>query len=96
VVCDIDKYRDLDLVNWDENNTSNYRLNWVLDWWKANAFQYLLMAEAARDLLAVPGSEVDVKRLFCGGRDCLGIRRYALKGETIKILTLLSYILREN
>jgi len=47
------------------------------------------MAQAARDLLAIPGSEVDVERLFCGGRDYLGIRRYALKGETMRILTLL-------
>jgi hypothetical protein len=37
-----------------------------------------------------------VKRLFCKRRDCLGIRRYALKEETIKILTLLkSYFERK-
>jgi hypothetical protein len=47
------------------------------------------MAAAARALLAVPASEVDVERLFSGGRDLLGIRRYALKGETMRILTLL-------
>jgi hypothetical protein len=47
------------------------------------------MAAAARALLPVPGSEVDVERLFSGGRDLLGIRRYALKGETMRILTLL-------
>jgi hypothetical protein len=47
------------------------------------------MVIVARALLAVLGSEVDVERLFYEGRDLLGIRRYALKGETMKILTLL-------
>jgi hypothetical protein len=47
------------------------------------------MAKAARDILAVPASEVDVERLFSGGRDLLGIRRYALKGEMMNVLTLL-------
>jgi hypothetical protein len=47
------------------------------------------MAAAAMDILVVPGSEVDVERLFYGGRDLLGIRRYALSGETMRILTLL-------
>ena len=61
----------------------------MLKWWKANAFQYPVMAAAARALLAVPGSEVDVERLFCSGRDLLGICRYALKGESMRILTLL-------
>lgn len=54
------------------------------------------MAEAARDLLAVPGSEVDVERLFCGGRDQLGIRRFALNEEAMRVLTLLkSYFERK-
>ena len=61
----------------------------MLKWWKANAFQFPLMAEAARDLLAVPGLEVDVERLFCGGRDQLGIYRYSLSRETMRLLTLL-------
>jgi hypothetical protein len=47
------------------------------------------MAKAARDILAVLGVEVDVERLFCEGRDLLGICRYALKGETMRILVLL-------
>ena len=61
----------------------------MLKWWDANAFYYPLMAAAARALLAIPGSEVDVERLFSGGRDLLGIRRYALRGETMRVLTLL-------
>jgi hypothetical protein len=47
------------------------------------------MAAAARALLAVPSSEVDVERLFSGGRDLLGIRRFGLSGESMRILTLL-------
>jgi hypothetical protein len=88
-ICDIDRYLDTLSLDWDEADVSNYDPDWVLKWWKANAFQYPLMATAARDLLAVPGSEVDVERLFCGGRDLLGIRRFGLKGETMRILTLL-------
>jgi hypothetical protein len=47
------------------------------------------MAKVVRALLAVPGLEVDVKRLFSRGRDLLGIWRFALKGETMRILVLL-------
>lgn len=47
------------------------------------------MAAAARDLLSVSGSEVDVERLFSGCRDELGIRRHALKADTVRVLTLL-------
>ena len=87
--CDVDRYLDTNSIDWDENDLSNYDPDWVLNWWKANAFQFPVMAAAARAILAVPGSEVDVERLFCGGRDLLGIRRYALKGETMRLLTLL-------
>ncbi|KAH8799172.1 hypothetical protein F5884DRAFT_813041 [Xylogone sp. PMI_703] len=41
------------------------------------------MARAARDYLAIPTSEVDVERMFNSGRDILGIRRFAMKGETL-------------
>jgi hypothetical protein len=44
---------------------------------------------AARDLLPCSALEVDVKRLFSGCRDKYGIRRYSLKSETIRVLTLL-------
>jgi hypothetical protein len=88
-MCDIDRYFNTPTLDWDEADASNYDPDWVLKWWKANAFQYPLMALAARDLLVVPGLEVDVERLFCGGRDLLGICRSCLKGETMRILTLL-------
>jgi hypothetical protein len=76
-ICDIDWHLNTLTLDWDEANKSNYHHNLVLKWWKANAFQFPLMAMAVRNLLALPGSEVDVERLFCGGRDLLGICRFS-------------------
>jgi hypothetical protein len=54
------------------------------------------MAKAAQDVLAIPGSEVDCERLFCGGKDMLGIHRSSLTGETMRWLALLkSYFERK-
>ena len=54
------------------------------------------MAKAARDLLAVPGSKVDCERLFCGGKDLLGVRRAIIRGDTIRWVVLLkSYFKRQ-
>jgi hypothetical protein len=47
------------------------------------------LAKAARVLLAVSASEVDVERLFSGCRDEFGIRRHSLKADTVRVLTLL-------
>jgi hypothetical protein len=51
---------------------------WILNWWNANKSQYKCMALAAREILAIPASEVDCERLFNEGRDLLAIRRYAM------------------
>lgn len=58
-------------------------------WWKEHKDEWPLLAAAARDLLPVSGSEVDVERLFSGCRDEFGIRRHALKADTVRVLTLL-------
>ncbi|OAQ58956.1 hypothetical protein VFPPC_11895 [Pochonia chlamydosporia 170] len=58
-------------------------------WWKEHKDEWPLLAAAARDLLSVSGSEVDVERLFSGCRDEFGIRRHALKAATVRVLTLL-------
>jgi hypothetical protein len=50
---------------------------------------------AAREILAIPGSEVDCERLF-NGRDLLGIRRYTMSGETMRIMMLLKGALRSK
>jgi hypothetical protein len=47
------------------------------------------VAYAARDLLAIPGVEVDVERLFSAGRDILGIRRMALGSDTIRMVRII-------
>ncbi|KAM4055445.1 hypothetical protein HRG_014987 [Hirsutella rhossiliensis] len=58
-------------------------------WWKEHKDEWPLLATAARDILSVSGSEVDVERLFSGCRDEFGIRRHALKADTARVLTLL-------
>jgi hypothetical protein len=42
----------------------------------------------------MPASEVDCERLFSDGRDLLGIPRYAMSKETIRIMILLKSALR--
>lgn len=63
--------------------------NGLCDWWKVHKKEYPRMAAAARDYLAIPASEVSVERLFNTGRDVLGVRRFSMKGETLRILMLL-------
>lgn len=52
------------------------------------------MALAAREILAIPASEVDCERLFNKGRDLLAIRRYAISGQTMRTMMLLKGALR--
>jgi hypothetical protein len=47
-----------------------------------------------QDILAIPASEVDCERLFSDSRDLLGIRRYAMSKETMRIMILLKSALR--
>jgi len=47
-----------------------------------------IMSQVARDYLAVPLAEVDVKRLFSIGRDLLGLRRHCMSPETMKAVLL--------
>ena len=47
------------------------------------------MAQVARDYLAIPALEVDIKRLFSLGRDILGIRRFSMSIDTLRTLILL-------
>jgi len=48
-----------------------------------------IVARAARTLFAVPGAEVDVERLFSGGRDLLGVRRKIMGTTTMRMYQLL-------
>jgi hypothetical protein len=52
------------------------------------------MFQAVRDYLPIPGSEVDVERLFNTGRDMLGIRRFSMSSNTLRTLMMLKDALR--
>lgn len=52
------------------------------------------MSRGARDYLAIPASEVDCERLFSGGRDLLGIRRFLINANTMRTMMLLKGVLK--
>ena len=62
---------------------------WVLKLWKANAFNFPLMAKAARDYLPIPSAEVGIEREFSSARDVLSLRRHCLNAETMRWLMFL-------
>lgn len=66
--------------------------NWLFNWWRVHRNEMPQMAAAARDYLAIPASEVAVERLFSQARNLLGVRRYSLKGETMRTLMLMDDI----
>jgi hypothetical protein len=72
--CDLDTYKDPDFL---------------LNWWRDHQREWPALALAARYLLACSASEVDVERLFSTCRDEYGLRRHALKTDTVRVLTLL-------
>ena len=80
---------DSPLVNWSHHLIDDGDPEWVVKWWKANAFNHPLMAQAARDYLSVPSAEVGVERQFSGARDVLGLRRHCMNAETMRWLMLL-------
>lgn len=84
-LSDIDRYFDSARIDASDMEDQN----WLCDWWRAHRKEYPRMAAAARDYLAIPASEVSVERLFNAGRDVLGVRRFSMKGETMRILMLL-------
>jgi hypothetical protein len=50
------------------------------------------MAAVARDYLANPVSEVSVERNFNSGRDLLGIWRFSIKSDTMRMLMLMDNV----
>ena len=58
--------------------------------------KYLCMAQAAHDYLAILASEVDIERLFSLGQDILGIRRFSMSINTLRILVLLQDALNDT
>ncbi|OJZ88799.1 hypothetical protein ASPFODRAFT_103956, partial [Aspergillus luchuensis CBS 106.47] len=88
-LSDIDKYLDSPPVNWSHHMIDDSDTEWVLKWWKANAFNFPLLAKAARDYLPIPSAEVGIEREFSSARDVLGLRRHCLNAETMRWLMLL-------
>ncbi|KAJ5593543.1 hypothetical protein N7537_010447 [Penicillium hordei] len=88
-LSDIDKYLDSPPVNWSHHMIDDADAEWVLKWLKANAFNFPLMAKAARDYLPIPSAEVGIEREFSNARDVLGFRRHRLSAETRRWLMLL-------
>jgi hAT family C-terminal dimerisation region len=85
-VSDIDRYFDTPRVS---TVTDTSDPGWLCNWWRLHRDEFPQMAEAARDYLAIPASEVAVERVFNIGRDLLGIRRQSMSGDTLRILMLL-------
>ncbi|KAJ5544026.1 hypothetical protein N7494_005305 [Penicillium frequentans] len=88
-LSDVDEYLDSPPVNWSHHMIGDADAEWVLKWWKANAFNFPLMAKAARDYLSIPSAEVGVEREFSNARNILGLRRHRLNAETMRWLMLL-------
>jgi hypothetical protein len=82
---DIDKYFDTPTIS-TGFDISQSQSEFIRNWWKANMLEYSCMAKVAQDHLAIPAAEVDIERLFNGGRDVLGIRRFSMKGKTLGTL----------
>jgi hypothetical protein len=61
----------------------------LYNWWRIHKDEYPRMAAAARDYLAIPASEDSVERKFNAGRDLLGIQRFSMKSDTMRMLMLM-------
>ncbi|EED11685.1 conserved hypothetical protein [Talaromyces stipitatus ATCC 10500] len=89
IISDIDRYLDSSPEMWSHGMIEDGDPDWILKWWKANAFNYPLMSKAVQDYLPIPSAEVGVERLFSNARDVLGIRRHCLNSETFRWLMFL-------
>jgi hypothetical protein len=85
--CELLRWLASPPLEWNE--VTNNDPDFVRQWWKEHAYEWPLLARAARDLLPCSASEVDVERLFSSCKDEIGVRRHALKAETVRVLTLL-------
>ena len=92
---DIDRYLDTPPIAFKLNKADDQTL-WTLNWWDGNKYEFPCMAQAARDYLPIPASEVDVERLFNVGRDVLGVRRFAMSGNTLRTVMMLKDVLRRK
>ncbi|KAJ5460928.1 uncharacterized protein N7458_002480 [Penicillium daleae] len=89
----IDRYFDTPTISIGFE-TYQSQTEFMRNWWKANRLEFTCMAKVAHDHLAIPAAEVDIERLFNGGRDLLGIRRFSMKGKTLGTLIRLKDAVR--
>jgi hypothetical protein len=61
----------------------------LLEFWKRAEGTFPIIAEMAREFLAIPASGVSVERLFNHARDICTYRRHSLKPETLRLLVML-------
>ena len=61
----------------------------LLEFWKRAEGTFPIVAEMAREFLAIPASGVGVERLFNQARDICTYRRHRLKPETLRLLVML-------
>jgi hypothetical protein len=94
-LTDIDRYLDTPPIVFKLSKSDN-QTQWILNWWDGNKYEFPCMAQAARDYLPIPASEVDVERLFNVGRDVLGVRRFAMSEETLRTVMMLKDVLRRK
>ena len=64
----------------------------LLEFWKRAEGTFPIIAEMAREFLAIPASGVGVERLFNQARDICTYRRHRLKLETLRLLVILMCI----
>jgi hypothetical protein len=94
-LTDINRYLDTPPIVFKLSKSDN-QTHWILNWWDGNKYEFPCIAQAARDYLPIPASEVDVERLFNVGRDVLGVRRFAISGETLRTVMMLKDVLRRK
>lgn len=61
----------------------------VLAWWSANESFFPRLAQVAKDILAIPITQVGVERVFNTARDVIGDRRHRLSTQTIRQIMIL-------
>jgi hypothetical protein len=52
------------------------------------------MFQAVHNYIPIPGSEVDIEKLFNTGQDILGLRRFSISSNTLGIIIMLKDVLR--
>jgi hypothetical protein len=69
----------------------------ILDWWSKNEPFYPHLAQVAKDILAIPITQVGVERAFNIARDVLGDRRHRLSAQAFReIMIFKDTILQEG